>query len=204
MAEPVLRLVPDDEPHRVTAPWPPAARPSGPATKTVPPGPPSPVVAPAGGPHSGATSPVPEGATNGHVASAASEPDDRDDAPGGGELELYGRPKTAGERSWQLARHWAGMAAENAARPGGLGHGIIRGHPSSAGQHLGYVRSRAWVPERHEGGAASKAGAAYGYTIGLAGVFTGNTITWLFERPLRLVLFCLSTGIAVLIIAFTW
>lgn len=203
MGEPQLRLVlPDDDPPSA-APWAPAAPPvgvaradSGPAISA--PGRPAttqasgPVSGPAAGATNTATSASGEGATSGPGA----EP--------GVELELYGRPMTPAEKGLRLARHLAEMTADNWARPGGLGHGIIRGHPSSAGQHVAYVRSRAWVPQGLEGSAVSKAGALYGYTIGLAGVLAGNCIAWTFERPLRLFLACLVAGIALLIIALTW
>jgi hypothetical protein len=204
MGEPQLRLVLPDDPQPV-APWSPAATPGGPARRVSGPAisvPATTATTPDSGPGSGpvagatntATSDPERGATSGPSAEAAA----------GFELELYGRPMTTTEKGARLVRHLAGMTAENLGRPGGLGHGIIRGHPSSAGQHLGYVRSRAWVPEGLEGGAVSKAGAVYGYTIGLAGVLIGNCITWTFERPLRLFLACLVVGVAVLIIALTW
>jgi hypothetical protein len=60
------------------------------------------------------------------------------------------------------------------------------------------------VPEEHDGALIGVLGAVYGYTLGLAGVTAGNTITWLFERPLRLFLAIALAGVLTLIIALTW
>jgi hypothetical protein len=112
-----------------------------------------------------------------------------------------GRPMNAGELLARSVRHWMGLAAENATRPGGLAHGITAGSPPSAAQHLKYVKSRIWVPEGHPGGFIGPAGALYGRTLGLAGVTIGNGITWVFHKPLRLAALVLLGGIVALFVA---
>lgn len=228
MPEPVpqLRLVQAGE-HPAPCPGGPATTGAGPATSTPDGAGSGPLCGPLCGPATGRASGPPGGATNtGHQADVApaigpppatssteaSRPAAAPAGPAasaaagtpGGELEPYGRPMTALERSWRNARHWGGLARQGAASPGGLGHGIIHGRPESFAQQHAYVESRAWVPDGHEGTLLPALGAIYGHTIAKAGMGFGYGIAWVFARPMRLLLTCLVTGAAVVVVVLTW
>lgn len=146
--------------------------------------------------------------SDGPVAATANEAGKRTEAANspaaGGELEPYGRPMTLVERSWRLARHWAASAREEAMRSGGLAHGLIHGRPESLAAQHAYVKSRAWVPDGHDGPLLPGLGAVYGHTLGRAGMCLGYAVAWVFARPMRLALVVVLASAFTLIVALAW
>jgi len=117
-------------------------------------------------------------------------------------LEPYGRRMTWPERAWQLTAHWWAMHREDAGRPGGFWHGIYHGKPESLAEVHSYARSRAWVPEGHEGALIPGIGAAYAHTIAKGGTALGLFIVWVTQRMLRFTLFWLVTWTVIGLIAW--
>jgi len=198
MADPVLRLVPPGgEPVRPPAPAPrqagadAAGGPRPPATSDpdVAPAAAGDVAPPADSPAASGGPAAPPPAPPAASATGAG------DVPEVPQIELYGRPMTAGERGARLARHLTRKARDGAKRPGGLWHDIYHGKPESLAELHAYGDSRAWVPDGHEGSLVPAAGLTYNRTIATAGTAAGLAVIWVTGRMLRLVLFLFVAGI---------
>jgi hypothetical protein len=165
-----------------------------------------------------ATSPGP--ATN----TPATEPESAASGPGtpaitpgragGGEvalaLEPFGRAMTAGERARRVLAHWAAAARHGVADAGRHPWQALRALPvarrlaADVAAHYRYARSRAWVPDGHDGWLLPWAGLIYHATLGallkavgwlLIGA--GEGLVFLAPRPMRL-------AIAIVLAAGCW
>jgi hypothetical protein len=121
-------------------------------------------------------------------------------------LELRGREQTGPERAAIALGHWldlskAAIARRYEARPDGLLRGLLHAKPESLAEHRNYVRSRAWVPEGHEGSLIPGIGVLYHNTIGVTLVALGNAISALGARQLRFMIACLVVGSVVAVLA---
>lgn len=196
MGEPVLRLViPDGEGDRAQAPGWPATGQS-----------PAAAAAPAQGATNGATmaatitatEPGPpatdEATTAATNAEAGTDADPAVDDAALPELELIGRPMTAGERASRLARHWLTQARADVMRPGELAHAAWHGKPESLAELHDYAVSRAWVPDDYAGSLVPALGAFYSHTVAKGGTALGLGFIWIIQRALRLAVFLFVCG----------
>ncbi len=103
-------------------------------------------------------------------------------------VELDGRELALTEHAAVTARHWARQwwagAVKAVTKPGGAYHA----QPESFAMHDAYRRSRAWVPEGHDGSLIGPAGGAYHLTAAKFGLATGYAWAWIWARPLRLLI----------------
>jgi hypothetical protein len=125
-------------------------------------------------------------------------------------LEPFGRAMTAGERARRVLAHWAAFAWQGVAAAGRHPWQALRALPvtgrlaADVAAHHGYARSRAWVPDGHDGWLLPAAGLVYHCTLGallkVIGwllISAGEGLVFLAARPMRL-------AIAIVLAAGCW
>lgn len=136
------------------------------------------------------------------------------DGPRAGEVALalqpFGRPMTAWERARRVLAHWAASARHGVATAGSHPWQALQALPvagrlaADVAAHYSYARSRAWVPDGHDGWLLPWAGVVYHATLGAllktVGwllIAAGEGLVFLAPRPMRL-------AIAVVLAAGCW
>ena len=99
---------------------------------------------------------------------------------------LVGGHLAPGERAWLTLRHWAQTWWRQAVKTATNPRGPYHAQPESLAQHDAYRRSRAWIPDGHEGKLLGPAGDAYHHSLAVFGLVTGYAWAWVWARPLRL------------------
>jgi hypothetical protein len=132
------------------------------------------------------------------------------EAPASPVIEPFGRPMTARERAVRVARHWASSARQGA--------GAAARHPwralcavavfarlaADVAETRAYIKSRAWVPDGHEGTLLPWLGRAYHYGPGAVLkaaawllIAAGEGLRFTADRPMR-------AGIALVLATGCW
>jgi hypothetical protein len=101
---------------------------------------------------------------------------------------------TARARAWLALRHWAVQWRAGVMKAAGKPGGIYHAQPESLAMHDAYRKSRAWVPDGHDGKLIGPAGDIYHRTAASFGLVTGYWWAWTFARPLRLMLTLAAVG----------
>lgn len=116
--------------------------------------------------------------------------------PAGGGLPpvMLGPRRSAAQRVLDMLSHWARRACQSALQTVTNPRGPYHAQPESLAAHDEYRRSRAWVPDGHEGRFLGPLGGFYHHTLGRAGMASGYLWAWLWARPLRIFLAAVVVG----------